>query len=518
MKKYYIGITIGPIFDTVREASTPAALWFASRMFSEVTKLLCDKILKLDGYLNIEIHSPYYSEEIRTDDGVGKFHDRVIVSAESASEELAKEKLMDDMNAVIAQVKEEITKVFPKKIMNEDRKQFFNQYLQIHAIVLEECEVGNENCVLVLSPYLDCLELMKTFPADNYQNPIRRTFMGEKENRNVYIKESALFQDIKAEENQFKSPSGSIWSIEEIASCHGKTDMAGKASKYYAVIHADGDGMGTFLSGLGNDKISGFSRACLKYAEAAADEIAAYEGMTIYAGGDDLLFLAPVVNAKGKNIFELCNEIRNLFAEILRQETCLAGAVNLPTISFGIAIRYKKFPLYEALEASRSLLYIAKGLGGEKNRMAIDVQKHSGQSAAVAVSNRSCDQMIQLFKIGQEEQSAANMETVAQSLLTSLHAYRPILQELSKNVKSGQIQETQFLKSWMNFFDNPDQKRYLAYFEEMGNAFYEYFLSKNSEKHIDALVWGAQNKDPELISFEALLRIKKFLNEKGDEV
>ena len=518
MKKHYIGITIGPIFDTVREASTPAALWFASRMFSEVTKLLCDKILKLDGYSNIEIHSPYYSEEIRTDDGVGKFHDRVIVSVESASEEQTCESLMDDVNAVIAQVKEEISNVFPQKIMNEDRKQFFSQYLQIHAIVLDECEVGNENCVLVLSQHLDCLELMKTFPADNYQNPIRQTFMGEKGNRNVYIKESPLFQNIKKEENQFKSPDGSIWSIEEIASCHGKTDLDNKVSKYYTVIHADGDGMGTFLSGLGNDKITEFSRACLKYAEAAAKRIAAFGGMTIYAGGDDLLFLAPVVNESGVTIFELCNEIRKLFIEILQQESCLAGAAKLPTISFGIAIRYKKFPLYEALDVSRTLLYTAKGLGGEKNRMAIDVQKHSGQSVAVAVSNESCEQMIQLFKIGQKLQNTANMEGVAKSLLTSLHTYRPIMQKLSKNVKNGQIQMSQFLNVWMNFFDSPDQKRYQTYFEEMGQAFYECFLNENSEKHIDALIWDVQNEDPELISFEALLRIKKFLNEKGEEV
>ena len=518
MKKYYIGITIGPIFDTVREASTPAAVWFASRMFSEVTKLLCEKILKLDGYSNIEIHSPYYSEAIRTDDGVGKFHDRVIVSVETASEERSNELVMDDVNAVIDQVKEEITNVFPQKIMTGERKQFFSQYLQIHAIILEKDEVGNENCVLVLSPYLDCLELMKTFPADNYQNPIRQTFMGEKGNRNVYIKESPLFQSIKKEENQFKSPDGSIWSIEEIASCHGKADMDNKSSKYYAVIHADGDGMGRFLSGLGNDKITGFSRACLNYAEAAAKRIAAFGGMTIYAGGDDLLFLAPVVDENGTTVFELCDEIRKLFTEILSREACLADAANLPTISFGIAIRYKKFPLYEALNASRTLLYTAKGLGGEKNRMAIDVQKHSGQSVAVAVSNQSCDQMIQLFRIGQKLQQTVNMEGVAKSLLTSLHTYRPILQELSKHAKTGQIQETQFLKIWMNFFDNPDQKRYQTYFEEMGNAFYEYFLNKNSEKHIDALIWDAQNEDPELISFEALLRIKKFLNEKGEEV
>ena len=34
----YIGITIGPILQTLEEAGTPAALWFASSYFSDLTR------------------------------------------------------------------------------------------------------------------------------------------------------------------------------------------------------------------------------------------------------------------------------------------------------------------------------------------------------------------------------------------------------------------------------------------------------------------------------------------------
>ena len=38
MRKKYIGITIGPIFDTIQDASSPAAMWFTSFLFSDLTR------------------------------------------------------------------------------------------------------------------------------------------------------------------------------------------------------------------------------------------------------------------------------------------------------------------------------------------------------------------------------------------------------------------------------------------------------------------------------------------------
>ena len=46
MSKEYIGITIGPIFDTILDASSPAAMWFTSFLFSDLTRRICDKISK----------------------------------------------------------------------------------------------------------------------------------------------------------------------------------------------------------------------------------------------------------------------------------------------------------------------------------------------------------------------------------------------------------------------------------------------------------------------------------------
>ena len=93
----YIGITIGPILQTLEEAGTPAALWFASSYFSDLTRRICQALtIHMEG---IQIYSPYYSETTVDNDGVGKYHDRIIFSADPFDEAKLRE--------IIAHVKED---------------------------------------------------------------------------------------------------------------------------------------------------------------------------------------------------------------------------------------------------------------------------------------------------------------------------------------------------------------------------------------------------------------------------
>ena len=155
MRKF-IGITIGPIGDTMGEATSPGALWFASSMFSDITKRICEAIIQ--EFTDTVIYSPYYDKNIKLDDGIGKFHDRILFSVSDFSHE--------KMKNIVTQVKEETVDIFPRdeKFCNEDSKKFFIEYLQIHYVVKEEDELEKENCILELSSCLDAMELMKTFP------------------------------------------------------------------------------------------------------------------------------------------------------------------------------------------------------------------------------------------------------------------------------------------------------------------------------------------------------------------
>ena len=78
-----VGITIGPIVKTIMNASSPAALWFASFSFSDITRRLCAAILNPENGFNAHILSPYYAGKSEINDGVGKYHDRIIFTSNS---------------------------------------------------------------------------------------------------------------------------------------------------------------------------------------------------------------------------------------------------------------------------------------------------------------------------------------------------------------------------------------------------------------------------------------------------
>ena len=100
--------------------------------------------------------------------------------------------------------------------------------------------------------------------------------------------------------------------------------------------------MGKILSRLKDDEVRIFSKACLEYSGEASKLVSRFGGMTIYAGGDDLLFLAPVSNGKGQTVFELCQEIAMLFEGKMKDN--FVGFSSCPTVSFGISIQYGEIP------------------------------------------------------------------------------------------------------------------------------------------------------------------------------
>ncbi len=64
--------------------------------------------------------------------------------------------------------------------------------------------------------------------------------------------------------------------------------------------------MGAFLRQLNDDAFTEYDDTCLRYRNAASERIGSFGGMTVFAGGDDLLFLAPVENEKGRKRSSIC--------------------------------------------------------------------------------------------------------------------------------------------------------------------------------------------------------------------
>lgn len=535
MSKKYIGITIGPILDTMSDASTPAGMWFSSFLFSDITRRLCEKITEAsDIFENVSFFSPYYptneeenvNGELRKkldifEDGVGKYHDRILFSAETKSLDVCEEGLRGIIDSVKSETLMYFEALFEKGLCErKTAESFFKDYFQIHYIIEDMLQATN--IILDMSDKLSALELIKSFPWDNSANPITAVLLGKEDRKNNLIKESGLFKAVRDKKALISTSGGTthIRTIEEIAS---NEKMVGwKVGKYFAIINADGDRMGKTLEKLDNDDLVLFSKSMLNHASKATEEISRFGGMTIYAGGDDLLFLAPLVGSDGTSVFSLCDTIRKLFQGSFENE--FSGKLqDLPTLSFGISAQYYKYPLYEALEESRKLLQEAKSQP-RKNATVFQLQKHSGQTLRLTIPNDNLNLIVRLLSIG--TQTKDTNVTILHSLIYSLEQFRTMYCKLIKETREDDMFENKkdrFVKIWSQMFDNSDQKIYLDYIKEIAGFFYDGSMGMerliaqipNLDKEVQM---KERTVEEELVSsFSAMLRLKKFYQEKeGD--
>ena len=486
----YVGITIGPIFKTIGEAISPAGLWFGSYFFSTVTKKLCEKLVEIP---NVKIFSPFYnsnSNQNPQEDGIGRYHDRILFSVDGNT--VTEEKLQK----IISAVKKEMAGKFGK-FNSGQIENFINNYLRIDFVILNE-ETINEiigksgkagnNIAIILNDALDALELMAAGKGRTDMNLFAPFFAGQKGNRNIYIKKSKLFTDTKPNSQLvIKHPDRDfdLKAIEDIALSRKKEEnsseevpdgeVAPTRSEYYAVVNSDGDKVGTLLKALCKDleiskqseRINIFSRACLDYAGEAAKLVGKYGGMTIYAGGDDLLFIAPV-----HSLLSLCSELDEMFKKTLKKGL---EEVDLPddsinvSLSFGVAVQYVKYPLYEALERARVQLYKAKESCG--NRLGIELVKHSGKTVQLMIENEKLDVIDGLIKYRATTNDQA-LESVLYNLQDTEIIFRLLLEKTGQNIFNFQEYKMRFL----NNFNNPNQLSYHSYLNEIAKFFYDNYL------------------------------------------
>lgn len=502
MCRKYVGITIGPILDTIVDASSPAAMWFSSFLFSDITRRICDRLTAEEAFPNLEIYSPYYSSEIDIfQDGIGKYHDRILFAMEPKTEDY--EVVLKNL---ITNVKKETASYFAEldSYDKEKTEQFLDQYFQIYYVIRD---IIDKNIILDMSDQLSALELMKTFPGNNSENPISRLMVGYEAGKNQLIKESRLYRNIKNRETLEEN--GRIRSLEMIAA--SKMTSGLKVGSYFAVVNADGDRMGVTLAALKNDQLNHFSRKLFVHASNAAAAIKEYGGMTIYAGGDDLLFLAPVIGNDGATIFDLCDVIRKEFEEQWKEEKAAS-----PTLSFGISIQYYKAPLYEALEKSRNMLADSKMKNG-KNRTTVHVQKHSGQSLYLSIANGKLSDIDHFLK-AKEKENYTEESNILHSQIYTLEEYRPVFVELVQRAVAEHMESDKFVRIWLHMFDNESQSSFKNEITQNAVFFYDKLVTQQEGKTVETIRDGVTDEANHLIRvFSTLLRLKKFTEEGGNE-
>ncbi len=542
MSQKYTAITIGPISFTMQLVSSPAGLWGSSYIFSYIAKELC-RILACDYCVPVEnFISPYfeikdgkvYLPEEKEDlcetmqkKGVGLFHDRIIFSSEEIENPL--EKVKKARKEVINNLAVQLSDALKIEDCQERQKcqEWLNRYLRILAI--EMSVPDNESPLVYLGKYLSCLELEPQFSEKEQQNPLLSLFMNTNSKdgfKNTVLKDSFLCKELD-QWMLYKDDGRSIRDIDDIAG--QGLPIQKKYQQYYAILKSDGDSMGKILESLSTlEEIRQYSRTCLYFCSKAAKVVQEFGGMPIYAGGDDLLMLLPLVGKNGNSILGLIETLRTAFNASF--DNYRKKLENNPTISFGVAVQYYKSPLYEALERANFMLYKAKD-SQIKNACFLNFQKHSGQSfelfelqmdkPTVNLFNRLNELINKTFNMESKEnkESIEFLSGTGKQLQTFKMLFYQAFTD--KNERERRLDCL-----FENLFDNVVQKQFIPYLEELKIIIKQIFdeqeeklnKEKQDENYHNLTVKEKSEKQKDymencLVLTDAAIRFIHFLNE-----
>ena len=414
----YIALTIGPIYKTLKNAKKPNDLFASSYIFSYIMKNIIKE------FKDRTFITPYIKDESIFDENspVGLFHDRFIF--ESIDGDLSKLEMIiiNVCNDIASQLGLEHHQV--------------KEYLQIHYF---EKELDNsKNPILELTPYLDTKELFFQISQDEtFAKSLRRK---------------------KGDDDNFLTAGKNI--IDDLKKL--------SHNNYYCVVHADGDNMSKAIED--KNKIENVSKNLFEYCKESNKLIKDFGGQTIYAGGDDLLFFAPVLNKdKNKTIFELCEKISNIF------NTKIPSA----TLSFGISINYVKFPLYEAVENSRELLF-AKAKNDQRNNIAFNVTKHSGQSFETIINKSNKEVYDNFLVFTSNIKGGEDMDNFLHSIHHKIDTYKTTINLIANNKEKLQ-------NFFDNYFNESIHKEYKSFFESLIDFIYVVYQDKTIKNKLELI-------------------------------
>lgn len=447
----YTAINIGPILQTFSMARKPRELWAASYMFSYLMKCIIDK------FSSERIVSPAKLSK-NADNTVGLYPDRLFVEGEVKTGILE-----DSFNEFAARIGLDIQKT----------RNYFN-LMSVTVVANNDEEI---NSVLTrLNHLLDRMELCNLTVDENARIAVR----------NYLAKGSYQLENVTGK--KFRN-----FSIETIASINifeGENEIVAgdKSDKYICIVQADGDNMGKVVSNMPLKVVSSLSGKLLTFGQKSCQTIRNYGGLPIYAGGDDLLFFAPVLTSKG-SIFNLIEELDKHYKDIQAfvdgyQIKDKEGIPIHTSMSYGVSMTYQKFPLYEALGiAQRTLFEVAKGVKG-KNAVAWLLQKHSGSSFEAALSKN----MIYLYRAFEDVICATENEQLVSAVAHKIF-HNEVLLSLWLDEPDLKIVEQRI----NNFFDEiidieSKSESALAYIKSVKKLLLEiykvadYLLEQNNEK------------------------------------
>lgn len=404
---HYIALNIGPIYQTLSMGRKPRELWQASYLFSHLMKCL---LKAFQNNKNLEIISPNVmdsnpmqtKQEESYRQKAGIYPDRAFLKVKSSAE-ISQKEIDLLLQAGLTQ--------FTTDLELENAEHIVRDYFNVMTASCR-CETDRE-AVNQLNQWLNYLELSTHAPQPGTVEVISQMLQK--------TWGSPLFK------LAFGKKHFDVETLEEIAK-YEKTYLHDTVSKtyhnYICIVQADGDGMGRVVTHLPDGKLSGISSQLALFSQQSCQLIGKFGGMPIYAGGDDLLFIAPVwgmMKGKRQHIFQLLDNLdvayTNTVGEAVKEQKLHDQNGNIETsITFGLSITYVKFPLYEAWKyASNQLFGKAKKNWKKKHAIAWRLQKHSGSTFEASLTRLDTD-LYEAFK--------ALLEIPAKELIVSAVAHK----------------------------------------------------------------------------------------------
>ena len=498
----YTGINIGPIVSTISMGRKPREIWAASYMFSFLMECIVNKIPQ-----GVEIISPAVLKD-KEYTGVGLYPDRLFVRGDF------------DVQAVVdgaLNTFNELTGIS-------------KDYINIMHVSIEGKEASNDkDSIKCLNQLLDCAELCNQAVDAKARNGVL-TLIRKKDASPLFIHghESLHFFIPFLAEIATDRLKCQEW--ETLCNKHRgeESDLDGNEDKFYqdlkfllkekkedyfsfykyiCIVQADGDNMGTIVSSITADKVKDVSNALLEYGKEACKRIKEYGGLPIYAGGDDLLFIAPV-KSKDSNIFDLMDRIDALYKEqvddsieAFRPEDKDKKALHT-YLSYGLSMSYYKYPLYEAFQDALNQLFDkAKNVDG-KNAVAWRLRKHSGSGFVGSLSKNG-----KVYSLYKDIISCSVEEKVISAIAHKLKNNENLLGILLNGYRNNKNQAA---------LENRLENFYQKTMEDTGNSRYvtlsrtllgQLMMQADKETGIDKI----------LENMYGMLRTAKFINGEGDK-
>ena len=152
----------------------------------------------------------------------------------------------------------------------------------------------------------------------------------------------------------------------------GASGAMGAPSSFYAILLADGDGLGRLVSdpAIGGEVVS---RSLARFTEHIGDLVRKHDGVAVYAGGDDVLGIFPV-----KSALECAEALRESYRDAFLAELGSENRLTSATLSAAIVFAQIRFPLGQAIEAVHRLLDDVAKDGNGRNSLAASVLKPNG--------------------------------------------------------------------------------------------------------------------------------------------